>query len=122
MRSPPLNYGPVGFATTATIRRPTIGQTSTYAPDYLSTEVDEDNVPCTIQTASASEQIKIGDGRAREGTRVYTAYMPARKADGSERVVESEALVVADGTTYDVISGSQPYADGLIRLSLEVKR
>lgn len=120
MRAPPINYGPVGFATTCTVSVPTYSRDSAGRPT-VSTSAATTNVPCTIQASGASEAMRFGDGRVNESTTTWVGYFPSRKADGTALAIPASAVIVADGVTYEVKGAAQEYADGLQRAPLEVK-
>ena len=120
MRSPPRNVGPVGFATTATISVPSVGKDSTGAPDY-STTTDQENIPCTIEAASANEAAVYGGGLVHQGEEVFLGYFPRFVGDGTAVTIPASVEIVADSVTYRAVGAASAYADGQQRVPLQVR-
>jgi len=118
MRSPQRNAGPVGFASSCTVKVRTVGKDSSGAATYAYTDIDD--IPCTIHSASASEAMKFGPGVAHIGTEVFVGYFPSLRGDGTALSITASTKVEADGTTYETLGAASDYSDGLQRAPLKV--
>lgn len=120
MKSPPINYGPLGFETTCEVSVPV------YCPDSAgrptATEATETyHVPCTIEPSGASETMRLGDGLVNESTTTWVAFLPRLRASGVPLALPASSVIIADSIAYEVKGEGQAYADGLQRVPVEIK-
>lgn len=117
MKAPPRSLSPSRFRTSGTVARVAPTKDAGGSAVYGVT-VDEDNVPMTIQRASSAEQIRFGVAHA--GLETMIAYLPARKADGTDRAVDVDHRISADGVTYQPSGAGEAFPDGILRVPVRV--